>query len=248
MIKVSRGRMPEMKCLPLRTIACLCGLLMQLAVTNVPLAFDVILDPGHSAQRYGTLSCSGKKEYEYNNQLLMSVFPYLVAQKIYVDVTRDPEEEITLVQRAEKSKGKKLFISLHHDSAQEQFITRVSGNPCSRKARGYSIFISKKNPYFERSLSCARVLGEALRNAGLVPSTHHGEPISGENRTLLDARLGIYQYDDLVVLKQSKCPALLLEAGVIIHPEEDKLVQTPEYKRNIANGIVQAIRYAQDHF
>ncbi|MCR5259384.1 MAG: N-acetylmuramoyl-L-alanine amidase [Desulfovibrio sp.] len=239
--------MLNLNCL-LRAIACLCGLLVLFAVANDSLAFDVILDPGHSAQRYGTLSCSGKKEYEYNNQLLMAVFPYLADQKIYVDVTRDPEEEITLMQRAEKSEGKKLFISLHHDSAQEQFITRVGGYPCSRKARGYSIFVSKKNPYFERSLSCARVLGEALRGAGLVPSTHHGEPISGENRTLLDAQLGIYLYDDLVVLKKSKCPALLLEAGVIIHPDEDKLVQTLDYKRSIANGIAQAIRYAQEHF
>ena len=243
-----RSCMLNANCLMRLAIACFCALFVQVTGIKDSIAFDVILDPGHSAERYGALSCSGKKEYEYNNQLLMSVYPYLAAQKIYVDVTRDPEEEITLLQRAEKSEGKKLFISLHHDSVQDQFITRVSGNPCSRKARGYSIFISKKNPYFERSLACARVLGEALRGAGLVPSTHHGEPISGENRTLLDAQLGIYLYDDLVVLKKSKCPALLLEAGVIIHPDEDKIVQTPDYKRSVANGIAQAIRYAQEHF
>ena len=112
--------------LPFFLFTCLGSLLPDQA-----LAHDIILDPGHSAQKFGTQSCSGGKEYAYNNALTATVVSYLAELGIQVDLTRKPEEEISLPQRAEKSRGKKLFISLHHDSAQDKFITTRNGHPCS---------------------------------------------------------------------------------------------------------------------
>jgi hypothetical protein len=40
----------------------------------------------------------------------------------------------------------------------------------------------------------------------LKPSRHHGEAIAGENRRLIDPENGIYQFDDLVVLKLQGLP------------------------------------------
>ena len=210
------------------------------------LAFDFIIDPGHSPSKPGTYSCSGGAEYVYNERLVETIVRYLYQQGLRVDLTRQKNGEISLQQRAAKSSGKKLFLSIHHDSAHPKYIKMIKGYPCSNKAYGYSIFVSAKNPYFERSFLYARVLGKMLRAQGLTPSTHHGEPIKGENRHLLDAEAGIYQFDDLIVLKQAKSPAILLEAAVIINPEDDARAKNLNYQLKIAQAIGQMFLFAKN--
>lgn len=207
-------------------------------------ARDIILDPGHSPAQPGAISSTGHKEYQYNDMLLKSVQKYLASRNLRVDVTRTPSEDISLQKRAEKSVGKKLFISLHHDSVQPQFMQKTNALPTSQKARGYSIFVSRKNPHFDKSLEYAKVLGAALRAQGMKPSTHHGEKIKGENRLLLDSKLGIYAHDDLIVLKQSKSPALLLESAVIVHPQDEFLARTEKHQLAIARALEKTIRRA----
>jgi len=66
--------------------------------------------------------------------------------------------------------------------------------------------------------------------------------ITGENRVLLDKRLGIYIFDDLKVLKNAKSPAILLEAGVIVSPMDEQRVQTPKFMNDISLAILKAIK------
>ncbi len=152
-------------------------------------------------------------------------------------------EELTPKERATRSDGSSFLLSVHHDSVQPRFVTarKESGinYVCSDKASGFSIFISRLNPRFAESESLAKNLGEALLKRGLVPTLHHAEPIQGENRPLLDARLGIYQYDSLGVLKYAKVPALLLEAAVIVHPDDDRQAQSPEFQKKIADSVAE---------
>lgn len=137
--------------------------------------------------------------------------------------------------------GKDLFISIHHDSVQPQFLTRqVAGAKryaCSEKASGFSIFVSRTNRFFAGSLAYARKLGEALVAQGLRPTLHHAEPIPGEKRLLLDEKLGIYAFDELVVLREADSPAVLLEAGVIVNPREEKLIAKDVFRNKVARGI-----------
>lgn len=218
--------------------------LLPFIFPHAGLAHDVILDPGHSPARPGATSSTGHKEYQYNDMLLQRVQRHLASRNLQVDTTRGPTENISLQKRAEKSAGKKLFISLHHDSVQPQFLQKINGFPSSQKARGYSIFVSRKNPYFDKSLEYAKVLGAALRAQGMKPGTHHGEKIKGENRPLLDPKLGIYAYDDLIVLKQSKCPALLLESAVIVHPQDELAARSEKHQLAIARALEKTIRKA----
>lgn len=204
----------------------------------------LVLDPGHSAGRPGATSCSGIYEYLYNDALTDTILRHLGARGIQAGVTRKPGGEISLAARARAASGKVLFLSLHHDSAQARFIRYAGGTPCSDRAEGFSLFVSAKNAFFQESLAAARVLGAALREFGLTPSRHHGENIPGENRTLLDAHCGIYRFDDLIVLKQARAPAVLLEAGVIVHPADDARVKTRAHQLKIAEAAARAFRFA----
>ena len=91
------------------------------------------------------------------------------------------------------------------------------------KFSGYSIFVSKKNKDFTNSFRFAKLVGENLLKSGLYPTYHHNEPIEGENKEFLNKDLGVYRYDNLVVL-QTNIPSILLECGIIIN-RSDELVQ-----------------------
>lgn len=225
------------------SIKIMCFLVLCSLAPSVAMAADVILDPGHSPGKPGAQSCTGHYEYLYNDALAKSTREYLAGQKLPVDLTRKPGQELSLMERARKSAGKRLFLSMHHDGVQPQFVRKVNGFPSTDYARGYSIFVSRKNPYFEKSLEYARVLGKALREQGLQPSTHHGEKIKGENRTLLDKELGVYAFDDLVVLKHAKSPAVLFEAGVILEPGDEQLVRTDNFRAAVAKGVEAMVRH-----
>ncbi|MCR5813572.1 MAG: N-acetylmuramoyl-L-alanine amidase [Desulfovibrio sp.] len=208
---------------------------------------DLILDPGHSPQKPGATSCSGLPEYQFNDQLVATIVHFLAQRGLACDVTRRSREELSLKERGAKARGHRFFLSVHHDSVQPVYLERQNGRLCSRKARGYALFVSQKNRYYETSLLYARVFGELLVTMGFQPSTHHGEPIQGENRKLLDPRLGIYQYDDLVVLKTSEAPAVLLEAAVIVHPDDERLAQHPGFQKAIAEAVAQTLRFVQNN-
>ena len=188
------------------------------------------------------MSCSGGQEYAYNNALVEAIGHVFQEKQIRFRTTRGPEQEMDLRERTRGTQGQRLFVSIHHDSAQEIYITYPKGFPCSDHAAGYAIFVSQKNPYYEESLRFARLFGANLRAWGLRPSRHHADKIPGEHRQALDAELGIYRFDDLVVLKSAQCPAILFEAAVIINPKDDALARSEPYKVIIALSLRNAVQ------
>lgn len=197
-------------------------------------AASILLDPGHYPASPGAISCTGQKEYIYNYTLANHIHNYLRKHNIASSLSKGPTQKMSLTSRTKESVGKDLFVSLHHDSVQPQFMDRSGPYPVSEKARGYSIFVSRKNQYYRESLEYARKIAAFLYRSGLRPSTHHGEKIRGENRKPVDVRLGIYEYDDLVVLKSAKSPAVLVEGGVIVNPADERLVRTMRFKDALA--------------
>jgi N-acetylmuramoyl-L-alanine amidase len=114
-------------------------------------------------------------------------------------------------------------------------------HPYSDRFHGYSIFVSASSLWATDSIALATLLGRALTVQGLTPSLHHAEAIPGENRTLLDPRLGIYRFDELVVLRGATMPALLLESGVIVNRDEEQAIQNGGYHTKVAAALVDAI-------
>ena len=153
-----------------------------------------------------------------------------------------------LTQRAALANAAKvdLFISIHHDDVQPLYYQRWTHNGqtyhFSDRYMGYSIFISQKNAYPTESLLFARLLGAQLKAHGLAFTTHHAENLPGERRQLLDAELGVYRYDQLIVLKQTKAPSVLLEAGIIVNRNEEQLLSSPQRQQVISESVLTATR------
>lgn len=207
----------------------------------------VALDIGHTRAQPGAISATGVPEFEFNRRIVQLVKEQLVESKVVQAVVINPEGgPITLTERARRAAlvGASLFVAVHHDSVNDKYLQseEVSGKKrfFSDKFEGYGVFISKKNPDFDRSLAFARFVGSELEKV-LPFASHHNEPIKGENRPILDSERGIYEYDDLIVLKAALMPAALLECGVIVNREQDLLLRQPAMQQIIAAAIAAGI-------
>jgi len=223
-----------------RTCVIVCSFALLFGWSLTADGFELVLDPGHSPKSLGAVSCAGIPEYCYNNALVASVVDALAdLDMVRVQLSKGYTEEKSLRDRVKETAGRDLFISIHHDSVQPRFLKNTSNGSgsCSDKASGFSIFVSRSNVFFGKSFAAASRLGRALMAQGLKPTLHHAESIEGENRPLLDKELGIYAFDHLVVLKEANAPALLLEAGVIVNPVDEKTIATEAFKAKIAQAI-----------
>lgn len=187
-------------------------------------ALTVALDVGHSLTSPGVMSAMGVPELRFNQALALAV-QQVFQHRTWRPVLIGAAGEITELRarpRAAAQAHAELLLSIHHDSVQPQYLEvwDVEGKPqrYSDRFRGFSLFVSRTNPAPQVRLACTSALGQALRQAGCTPSPQHAEPIVGENRPFADAVNGVHYYDDLVVLKTATIPAVLLEAGVIVHP------------------------------
>lgn len=204
-------------------------------------AAHVVVDTGHTPRQPGATGASGRVEYLYNLDLSGAVAADLQALGDRVTRVSADGAEVPLGRRTRIAPGADFFISIHHDSMQQHYID--AGR--QREFAGFSIFVSQLNPRYEDSLRCAKAIGEALLAAGEKPSLYHAEPIAGENRPLLDPRLGVHRYDGLAVLKTATMPAVLVEAGVIVNPDEEARLAKPETIQRLARAIADGVQACQ---
>lgn len=209
--------------------------------TGAAQAAHVVVDTGHTPKQPGATGASGRVEYLYNLDLSGAVAADLLALGNRVTRVSADGAEVPLGRRTRIAPDADFFISIHHDSMQQQYID--AGR--QREFAGFSIFVSQLNPRYEDSLRCARAIGEALLAAGEKPSLYHAEPIAGENRPLLDRRLGVHRYDGLAVLKTAVMPAVLVEAGVIVNPDEEARLGKPETVQRLARAIADGVQACQ---
>ncbi len=210
--------------------------------------FKVALDVGHTLSQPGATSATGVTEFAYNQRLALAVSDALRRGGIATVLIGEDGGPMPLLNRPRlaQAAGASLFLSLHHDSVQQQYLsTWMAGGQArqySDRFHGYAVFISDANPRRADSLRMATLLGSQMRAAGFSPSLYHSEPIPGEGRPLVDAALGILRYDGLGVLRTAAMPAVLLEAAVIVNREEEVAVQQSATLDRMTGAIAGAVR------
>jgi N-acetylmuramoyl-L-alanine amidase len=213
-------------------------------------SFHVVVDVGHSANVGGARSARGVSEYEFNLRLAKQIVQALqdggFARTTLLITTEPPRAG--LLKRVERANSLKadLFLSIHHDSVPKQFIDKweFEGEPqvFSDQFKGHSIFISNDNADRQGSLLFGQLLGQAIKTRGLIYAPHYVEPFMGNRRrVLVDAEAGVYRFDQLVVLRQTRMPAVLLEAGSIIHRDEELELRFPERRALITESVADAV-------
>lgn len=213
-------------------------------------AFRIVIDVGHTVEVPGAESARGVPEYMFNLQLADAIKQALIDagfnKTVRLITAAAPWRG--LVERAARANAMHadLFISVHHDSVPEMLIENWEYEGQQRQFSdlfsGYSIFISNDNAARKASLAFGHLLGDQLQLRGLHYTPHYTWPLMGHYRhQLVDAEAGIYRYDQLVVLRQTRMPAVLLEAGSIVNRQEELEMATPERRSLISNAVTAAV-------
>jgi N-acetylmuramoyl-L-alanine amidase len=209
---------------------------------------NVSIDIGHTPKAYGTRSATGKTEYSFNKRFVEELVEASTAPSaVELKIINPDGKEISLKDRTDlaKAAGADLFISIHHDSMNKKYWRQwlVNGRReiYSYAFRGYSIFVSSANKAYEESLAAARAMARHFKAGGMQRSVHHSEPVAGEGRRIVDKDLGIYDAP-FAVLRNAVSPSVLLELGVLINPDEEKLLEDPGYRSKIADYLLVGLR------
>jgi N-acetylmuramoyl-L-alanine amidase len=216
-----------------------------------PATFQVVVDVGHTAEKPGARSARGVGEYEFNLHLAKLIEQDLVAAgfaKTVLMITAGAAQP-SLYKRVERANHlpADLFLSIHHDSVPNRFLEKWEyegeRRGYSDRFKGHSLFVSIDNGDYKGSLLFGKLLGNQLKDRGLVYTPHYTEKFMGSRRrVLVDPQAGVYRYDQLIVLKSTRMPAVLLEAGSIINRNEELLLAAPERQALISAAVTDAVK------
>jgi N-acetylmuramoyl-L-alanine amidase len=140
-----------------------------------------------------------------------------------------------------------FFLSIHHDSVPDKLLEdwEFEGKQShfSDRFSGYSVWVSRENPEFKTSLAFAELLAREMKARGLNYAHQYTDPIMGHyQHPILNRETGVYAYDELIVLRKTRMPAVLLEAGSIINRDEELKMDSAERRDIVSSGVVAAVK------
>jgi N-acetylmuramoyl-L-alanine amidase len=201
----------------------------------------LVLDPGHGGENPGTRSvANGRYEKDYTLDWAQRIQGLLATNGWRVLLTRNRDNDSALSNRVTFAEMQKadFFISLHFNSAGasspefglETYCLTPAGEP-STLTRG---FIDEIGTRFPNNAFDAQNLQLALRvhRELLGVNGHHDR--------------GVRRARFTGVLRNQKCPAILVEGGYLSNPKEARQIADPSYRQKLAEAVCQALlRYTR---
>ena len=216
-----------------------------------PSKFRIVLDVGHTAESEGATSARNIAEFIFNLRLARRIEEKLRAEGFAQTrlLLTEGKARLSLLKRvaAASKLDANLFLSIHHDSVPNSLLKKweFEGKKShfSDRFGGYSVFVSHNNPDFKTSLSFAELLGKEMKAQDLQFARQYTQPIMGRyQHPLLNKETGVYSYDELFVLRSTRMPAVLLEAGSIINRDEELKMDSPERRDIISSSVTAAAK------
>ncbi|WP_244534622.1 N-acetylmuramoyl-L-alanine amidase [Hyphomicrobium sp. CS1GBMeth3] len=220
----------------------------------------IMIDPGHGGIDGGAISPSNLLEKEIVLAAGKEVARQLVATGRYdVRMTRDSDVFVSLDQRLGLSAkhGVDLFISLHADSLPEQEGAQV--------VRGATVYTLSERASDERSRRMAEKENASDLVAGInVVDGADDDAVKGILFDLMKRETANFSADfsnalvrklrpvkvlartpqraaAFKVLKQTHAPSVLVELGYLSNTEDEKLLNTPAWRKKVAAAITAAV-------
>ena len=200
----------------------------------------VAVDVGHTLAAPGATSARGRSEFDFNRDLAREVAAALINRGIAARLVNDDGRIASLRERPKTVPDADFFLSIHHDSVSEHELTpwtwQGEAQSYSDAYAGHSLFVSQDNPAPDATLTCASAIGARLQRMGFVPTEKNAR-----RRAWADHANTVHWYDNLIVLYRTTVPAVLFEAGVIKHRDEELLLRDPARQRRMADGIATGV-------
>jgi N-acetylmuramoyl-L-alanine amidase len=177
----------------------------------------IALDPGHGGWNWSAIGPTGTVEKRINLELMEVVRTALAEEGAEVVVTREEDRFLELHERIELARDAGADLLISlHHNGLPQGI-----NPHDH--HGPTVLY-----YQPHSLPLARQLQAALTEG---PPRWEGDGV---------------RYQNLALTRASFAPAVLLEAGYLLHPGEEQRLSLPEHQEALAARIVAGLeRYLE---
>lgn len=209
--------------------------------------FDVVVDVGHGPRAFGATSARGAREFDFNLRFAGELVAAATGdRRLRLRLLSPDRYDLSLGERVVMANAARpdLMISIHHDSAHPSLLAPWAHDGktyrASQQISGFSIFVSRSNPQHGAALRYAEAIGSAWRAAGHKPTLHHAADIEGERRTLLRPDIGVY-LAPFAVIDRTRIPALLLEVGVLINPDEEAWLLAPANRQVLQAALLASL-------
>jgi N-acetylmuramoyl-L-alanine amidase len=216
--------------------------------------FTIVIDPGHGGIDGGAVGKNGAQEkdivFEFSKVVrgkLQDIGPFDVL------MTREEDKFMSLRDRLEFSRRSKadLFISIHADSLRQRFVRGSTIYTLSKKA---SDQLSAKLAETENSADLVGGLAveeevEAVADILVDLTTSETKRFSRRFSSLLVKNLGSeikliknpQRSAAFGVLKAPEVPSVLIELGYLSNVEDERLLQSPEFKAKAGQAIANSV-------
>lgn len=196
------------------------GLIMAVAIIGAPqVVIELNPEPGVSA--------TGVQISTYDAKLAQAVVGDLLGRGI----------SASIVDGGTAPAGTHLAIRLNHHAIPSEWVKQGH----VEAFYGFALGIGQSNPDTKTTISCTRMVGTALRQAGELPSLYRSFELPGLDQPLLDSSLGIHFAKGNLALVGRKSAAMALEVGVVSHPGDAARLSSPVVVAGLAGAIAGGI-------
>lgn len=202
-----------------------CGYLMNKGVISVSVpahksdgTYKVVIDAGHGGSDPGKVGVNQTEEKEINLQIAMQLKELLEQEDIEVVMTREEDGGLY----SEKATNKKLEdmrarCKLMEEEDPDLVVSIHQNSYTDSSVRGAQVFYYGQSAEGKKAAECIQnALNERLDKA------HSRECKANES---------------YYILKKTVKPAVIVECGFLSNPEEEALLNTPEYQKKIVWAI-----------
>lgn len=214
------------------------------SLDNLPVGFKrIVIDPGHGGKDHG---CSSASILEKDIALELSKTLGTILQEKFPSLeiifTRDRDEFVTLNRRIQIANDldADLFISIHCNYVKEDYVsgteTYVLGVDQGQKIEHEGHSHLNKQEFKE-------ILYQKLENNAYIKSLDLADMLENSFSQIRGYRSRGVRKAGFSVLRKTKMPAVLIEAGFLSNKKDKALLNTETGRTKIANKIYEACNF-----
>lgn len=196
-------------------VATSCGIVATATSTQPKV---VVVDAGHGGMDGGVVGSTGVKESDLNLMIARELQRELERGGVKVVMTRTGEGATGATKKQDMQNRKKIIVEAQPDVVVSVHINKFS----SSKRRGVQVFYD--------DTGVGKNFAEHLQNT--------------VNQALNSKYTGRSDYiaikGDLFITKCYACPSVIVECGFLSNAEDEKLLLTDTYRREVAGVIANA--------